>query len=415
MRPITSFLIFSVLALTGCSKSGIDSTPGNIYASLDSTSTISDSLIKKMEGIYTLSSGSDALGSQFVCKTSKTAVSFFSNKGGIYIILHYGLVASDSSIQFAGFWRYSESSTQGPIHFCIPSASGARDFITKGIARSLVLQGNLTSPSGPGPNISLQYNRPFSTYAQVNPFLIFAHHGVQTTDDPPYTENSLWGVIHDQDYGVNGLEFDVHLTADSVPICVHDEDIEPRVTEKGPVSGDYNQYTFSFLDSFVRLTDGEKIPSVKQVLDAFVDSTTLTYFWLDIKGDPNIFEYLEPVVREAYDRATRTGRQVVIFADLTTEAVIREFKAWPSYADLPTLCEVSLDDAIQNRCAYWGPRYSLGLLTDQVEKAHSQGLKVFSWTLNDKALIDDYLANGKFDGFITDYPAYVVYDYYTMN
>jgi hypothetical protein len=24
------------------------------------------------------------------------------------------------------------------------------------------------------------------------------------------------------------------------------------------------------------------------------------------------------------------------------------------------------------------------------------------------------LQNGQFDGFITDYPAYVVYDYYTM-
>jgi hypothetical protein len=39
---------------------------------------------------------------------------------------------------------------------------------------------------------------------------------------------------------------------------------------------------------------------------------------------------------------------------------------------------------------------------------------VISWTLNDKGLIKNYIQNGQFDGFISDYPAYVVYDFYTM-
>jgi len=54
-------------------------------------------------------------------------------------------------------------------------------------------------------------------------------------------------------------------------------------------------------------------------------------------------------------------------------------------------------------------------LLDQVAKAHSLGIKVLTWTLDDKNLIEDYLQNGKFDGFITDFPAYVVYDFYTLN
>jgi glycerophosphoryl diester phosphodiesterase len=53
-------------------------------------------------------------------------------------------------------------------------------------------------------------------------------------------------------------------------------------------------------------------------------------------------------------------------------------------------------------------------LLEDVVKAHANGIKVISWTLNDKGLIKNYLQNGEFDGFITDYPAYVVYDYYTM-
>jgi glycerophosphoryl diester phosphodiesterase len=70
--------------------------------------------------------------------------------------------------------------------------------------------------------------------------------------------------------------------------------------------------------------------------------------------------------------------------------------------------------ALDNKSKYFGPRFSEGVLLDDVAKAHSNGIKVISWTLNDKGLIKNYLQNGQFDGFITDYPAYVVYDYYTM-
>ncbi|MFI5156411.1 MAG: glycerophosphodiester phosphodiesterase, partial [Chitinophagales bacterium] len=276
------------------------------------------------------------------------------------------------------------------------------------------LNGNFSASNNTQRIFTLHFLRTFSDYAINNEFMIFAHHGVQTSEDPPYTENSLNGVLHDQDYGVNGLEFDVHLTRDDIPICTHDADIETRVTQKSVLTGDYSQYDFEMLDSLVRLTDGEKIPSVEQVLDYFVDSTTLKYMWLDIKGDPNIFEYLEPVVRNAYARAAQGNRQIEIISDLTTDQVISEFKSWPSYSSLPTLCEISLDDAISNHCRYWGPRYSLGLMLDQVAKAHSLGIKVLSWTLNDANLIHDYLINGKFDGFISDFPAYVVYDFYTL-
>jgi len=300
------------------------------------------------------------------------------------------------------------------VAFTIPAKAGAIALISKGVASAVIFNGQLLNGQQNGLALSIKYSRAFSIYASANPFIIFAHHGIQTTDGPPYTENSLGGAIHAEDYGVNGLEFDVRLTADHVPICAHDADIETRVTERGPVCGNYNQYSFAFLDSFVRLSDGERIASVQQLLDAFVDSTTMKYLWLDIKGDPNVFEYLEPIVREAYSRAARQGRDVVIFADLTTPEVIAEYVAWPAYSGLPSVCEISLDEAVQHHCRYWGPRYSLGLLLDQVEKAHGLGMKVFSWTLNDKDLISDYLANGKFDGFITDYPAYVVYDYYTM-
>jgi len=408
-------MIIFAIAVSSCRKSEITVPPPNTNSNLDNTTSLSDTVMKKMEAIYKLTDGSTLLGTEFVCKVSKYKVSFFSNESGLFIILNYGLNPTDSSIQFSGFWRYSESKAQGQITLSVAKSDGASDFLLNGSTAGLKFTGFVSDENGNDPQaIQWGFERSFTQYAIDHEFIIFAHHGVQTGSDPPFTENSVNGAKHAEEYGCTGLEYDIQLTKDHVPICAHDASINIRVTQKGPVFGQYIQYNFDFLENYVRLTDGEKIPSLEQVLEAFVDSTTLKYFWMDVKGDPDIFKYLEPVIRNAYANAAAKHRDVVMFAGLPSQDVIDEFNKQPSYADLPTLCELSLPDVISTGSEFFGPRYTLGLLLNDVEEAHSKGIKVFSWTLNSKGLIRDYLVNGKFDGFITDYPAYVVYDFYTL-
>ncbi len=408
MRSNQLLLLFCFLAILGCKKNEITIPPINPDENLANTQAISSAVMKKMEGIYALSSGSNSLGEQFVCKVSRYKVSFFSNKEGIFMILKYGLKSSDGSIQFSGFWRYSEKKDQGNIQFSISAGNGASDLLN-GIINQLKITG-----VNSGNDMQLTYQRHFSATAINKGFMIMAHHGVQTTSDPPYAENSLLGVLNDEDYGVTGMEFDVRMTKDHVPICVHDATIDTRLTLKGPLSGNWDQYSFNLISSYITLIDGQKVPSVEQVLNKFIDSTNLTYMWLDIKGNTDIFKYLEPVIRRAYARAAAQNRKVVLFAGLPSADVIDELHKQPSYADLPTLCEQSVDLAIENGSMFYGPRFTEGLVLDAVKKAHSNGIKVISWTLNDKALIKNYLQNGQFDGFISDYPAYVVYDFYTL-
>jgi glycerophosphoryl diester phosphodiesterase len=115
--------------------------------------------------------------------------------------------------------------------------------------------------------------------------------------------------------------------------------------------------------------------------------------------------------------AKDVGRNVVIYADMPSTEVIDEFQSYPAYradTSLKTMCELTLQDVIDNGCTRWGPRYSRGLLLSDVAHAHSLGIRVISWTLNNKNLITNYIQNGQFDGFISDYPCYVVYDFYTM-
>src|SRR6516165_5734720 len=251
----------------GCSKNGITPPPISQDADLVGTKPLTDTVMKHMEGIYDLSAGSDGLGSNFVCKVSKFRVSFFSNANGIFFILKYGLNPTDSSLQFAGFWRYSETTAQGLVNFSIPKDKGVLAFLQSGDPSGLELGGLFANAAGGGANnLSLKYTRDFTNYAKTHPFQIYAHHGVQTTANPPYAENSINGALHDEDYGVNSLEFDVHLTKDGVPICMHDAEIDIDLTKKSALAGKYIQYSFAFLQNYLQLVDGQKIPSVEEVL-----------------------------------------------------------------------------------------------------------------------------------------------------
>jgi glycerophosphoryl diester phosphodiesterase len=396
-----------------CSKN--DTVPQPVV-NIGNVQFISDTSMKKMKGIYALNSGTSELGTEFVCLASKYRVSFFSNQGGIFMILKYGLDPADSSLKFSGFWRFSESVTQGLVNFTVPKAD-ALHFLKTGDISTLTLAGSMTDGNGNAKEIGFKFSRPFSQNVLNTPFEIYSHHGVQTTSNPPFAENSLLGVTNDEDYGVNGIEFDIQMTKDKVPICMHDSYIDIRLTKKSALAGSYIQFGFNFLEDYIQLVDGQKIPSLDQVCTAFIDSTTMKYLWMDVKGDEGIFEALLPVVQKAYAHAAAVGREVVIYADMPSTTVISQFQSYPPYREsgLPTMCELTYQDVLDNGCTRWGPRYSRGLLLDEVDQAHAQGIKVISWTLNDKGLIKNYIENGKFDGFISDYPAYVVYDWYTMN
>ncbi|NLR10380.1 MULTISPECIES: glycerophosphodiester phosphodiesterase family protein [Lactobacillaceae] len=91
---------------------------------------------------------------------------------------------------------------------------------------------------------------------------VFGHRGYPTR----FPENSLAGFRYALDQGIEGLEFDVHLTADQVPVIMHDERID-RTTDG---SGRIDSYTFSQLRRF-RLANGEPVPSLAELLKLVTD------------------------------------------------------------------------------------------------------------------------------------------------
>lgn len=92
----------------------------------------------------------------------------------------------------------------------------------------------------------------------INKTLIFGHRGYPQK----FPENSLDGFAYAINHGIDGLEFDVHLTKDNVPVIMHDEKID-RTTNG---TGEIRSYTFKALRTF-QLSDGQTIPTLKELLD----------------------------------------------------------------------------------------------------------------------------------------------------
>ena len=196
-------LLAGSLSLLTCSQNDIQV---HFEARLENTKPISRDILRSMEGIYKLAEGSSSLGSEFVCKTSLNKVSFFSNERGIFFILNAGLNLQDSSIQFAGFWRVSENTSNGTISFIVPKGFGSGKLLKQNIASGLIMMGGFTV-GGRKQSITLKYERDFSASVKANPFVIFGHHGIQTNANPAFIENSLEAFRQAQDYATLSQAF----------------------------------------------------------------------------------------------------------------------------------------------------------------------------------------------------------------
>ncbi|GAA6112999.1 MAG: glycerophosphodiester phosphodiesterase [Apilactobacillus sp.] len=134
--------------------------------------------------------------------------------------------------------------------------------------------------------------------------LVFGHRGVPDL----YPENSLQGFRYALYHHIDGLEFDVHLTKDNIPVVIHDERIDRTTDGRGLV----NSYTYEELSQF-SLENYERIPKLEELLALIEGRDVLVN--LEFKTDkihyPNIekivvdmvskFELLHPVIYSSFN------------------------------------------------------------------------------------------------------------------
>lgn len=137
--------------------------------------------------------------------------------------------------------------------------------------------------------------------------IIFGHRGYPGK----FAENSLEGFKFAVNNHAEGVEFDVHLTKDNVPVVMHDEQVDRTTNGTGYIK----DFTFKELQQ-LRLANGEQVPELETVL-ALLDNQNILInleFKTGIVHYPGIeqivldltqqFNFLHPLIFSSFDYNT---------------------------------------------------------------------------------------------------------------
>src|SRR4051812_42119977 len=101
---------------------------------------------------------------------------------------------------------------------------------------------------------------------------VFAHRGFSAT----YPENTLLAFKKALVLGIDGIELDVHATADGFPVVIHDRAVERTTNGAGHV----DELPLATLRRF-DAGRGERVPTLAEVLELVQDRA---YLDIEVKG-----------------------------------------------------------------------------------------------------------------------------------
>jgi len=407
MKTLHKYLLATLfLILISCEISVLEAPIPNqrIEDELKECLPMPDSALKSFEGIYTVSDGKLNFGDSLIIKRNSNGLSVFCEKNASFMILDAGYCLD--KIILAGYWRYVESSDIGFVKFTIEDTN---------------MIGNILN-NIPNPDLAITgtYNyvkdKPISikkiSELPENDFLIVGHRGGgRNTERYSYSENSLEIIKFAEKLGANGVEIDVQVTKDGVPVLFHDSYMSQRLVQQDYFIGEIADYSFAQLRSFCTLINGEKIPTLEEALQTIVLETNLKFVWIDIKYT-GAMEKIAALQLESLTLAEQYGRKVEIMIGLPDEDIFNEFISIDNFQNHPSLCELSEDFCIKAKSKIWAPNWSLGYLDQRVIEMQEKGFRVITWTLDEPLFIKKYILKTGFNGILTNYPTIVSYEYY---
>lgn len=406
------YLIFLVLLLlsASCTKDTIVTGVELDKSLLSNTQPIPSQYKPLLEGVFDLSSGNPKLGNSFVGVWKRNNFCFFSNKNGTYIYFEAGFNPMDSSIILSGVWRSPLLEDESEKVKAIISKENIAKILQ---SSSFSISSFIIQNNGNEIPFSMEWKRAFSNKVKNSDFHILAHRGGgRNADNNPYAENSLKMFTYAEKMGATGLEIDIQLTKDNVPIIYHDPDINIRLTQKSPLVGAISDYNYTFLKNNIKLLDGQEIPTLEESLQVIIDSTDIKTIWLDVKVGGAVFEKMKPVIINSIALARSKNRRIQILFGIPNDEVKQAVLALPNYTEIPTLCELGINEAKALNSKAYAPRWTLGTLLEEMAQAKSTGILAFTWTLDAQSAIKEYLNKGSFDGILTNYPSILAYEFY---
>lgn len=268
--------------------------------------------------------------------------------------------------------------------------------------------------------------------------LLIGHRGARGL----FPENTLDGFRRTLALGVDGIEIDVAMTADGVPMVSHDPALNRDITRlggewlpaRGPLIRDLRAADLAAFDvgrirpgsAYAALypdqdpIDGARIPTLAETL------ALPTRFTVEMKTIASHREWtvapeaMAEAVAAAADAAGAAGRIVVqsfdwrgprhlrrlrpdlTYAWLTSEETVARARLWWD-GPVPEDFAGSLPRAVAAEGgSIWSPAFA-GLTADLIAEAQGLGLLVIPWTVN-RAADMRRLTGWGVDGLITDRP-----------
>ncbi len=233
--------------------------------------------------------------------------------------------------------------------------------------------------------------------------LISAHRGGR--NEAP--ENTVAAFRYAAALGVPGAECDVQLSADGVPVVIHDDAVDRTTNGTGEIR-DLTAAELAALDARSVHTDWPDpagVPTFAEVLDA---TREIAYFEVEIKADePSRIEALVPLMIDEIDRAGM--REKVRFISFDPDICALCHRLAP---DMKLSLIVSQTTAAEIACALElgcdGIAGDVATATEGfIAAAHERGLAVTIWTVNEDDDFDNMLAWGA-DVITTDRPKHML-------
>jgi len=373
-----------------------------------------------MEGVYTINAGADVFGEQLVLKWSYA----IENNDTVYKLSAFGAKDVDyflmdgkrlgDSILLSGNWRKLTQTQTGSVQLTISYSNGGRQLFSPSpiIQKDSIIARGVFGYEADAPTIpfSITYLR----HLNSTPFEVLAHRaGGRTSDLLPYSENSLGMIRFASRLGATGVEIDMRYTSDGEIVLYHDNTLNLRLIQKNGLLGPIENYSYEQLNTYVKLLDGQRIPTLREALNTVVYETPLRFVWLDTKIDQPL-DKVRALQQEFLQKAAAIGRQLQIVIGLPTEEAFNRLKQLQNYTTIPSLCELSPDQVREVNSRVWAPRFTLGLQTEEVEKMKAEGRRSFVWTLDEPQYVEQFVRDGKFDGILSNYASIVAYYHYAQ-
>ncbi len=396
-------------------------TPKNNWKRFDAkgNSPINSSIHQQLQGVYLINEGKHLFGETAVAKWTYTGdddkrvhqLSFFCEKEGRYIICEGR--QEGNKILLQGHWRKAAANGTGNVQLIVTSHKIDDGVLTSPKPQEKI---NISGFFGDGNNeadepLHFVFMQPL---AKNNSLQIIGHRGgCRNVDFLPVSENSIAMFKLAASLGATGVEIDVRLTKDGVPVIFHDSFLSIHTVKNKLYGGLLHNYNYDELKT-VELRKGGNIPTLEECLHTIVYHTPLHIIWLDIKKECNLTEVLK-LQKEYLEKAATINRQIKIYIGVPDKKILECFASLENHKDIPSLCELETDDAKNINAEVWAPQYTGGTQKDKVDEMHGTGKKVFVWSLDNEFLIDTYITEGGFDGLVTNTPSVAAHWLYTKS